>query len=197
MASEVSTSAAPAKKELTAERVRELLVYDLETGDFVRRVTQGSARAGAAAGTLDSKGYVRIRVDGRKYAAHRLAWLWMKGKWPVGQIDHRNHIRCDNRFDNLRNATHGQNKANAQGWAASGFKGVIKRGNRWVAQITHNGPTRYLGLFKTPEEAHAAYCQAAAKLFGDFACVGHQKTRATETRLTGAPKRRNGRRTIL
>jgi len=158
--------------DLTAERLRELFNYDPETGVFRRRVTCSNRRAGEVAGSF-SHGYLRIGIDGRDYLAHRLAWLHVHGVWPAGEVDHRNQTRDDNRIDNLREATHAQNGWNAgkRSHNASGFKGVSfdKRDRRWVAEIRHHGKRECLGYFDTPEEAHAAYVEAAHRLHGEFA----------------------------
>lgn len=158
---------------LTAERLRELLHYEPETGIFRGRVTSGGRLAGDVAGYCSHSGYVEIRVDRRPYYAHRLAWLYVYGIWPSGGIDHRNQIKHDNRIDNLREATGSQNGANTGKRIdnTSGFKGVSwsKQSRRWQAHIRSHGRSKYLGLFDTPEEAHAAYVEAAHCLHGEFA----------------------------
>ena len=92
--------------KLTAERLRERLHYDAGTGVFTRRVGSGHARAGDMAGTIHSTGYVRISIDGGKYTAHHLAWLYVHGVWPSDQIEHINRKRSDNRIANLRERRH-------------------------------------------------------------------------------------------
>ncbi|MCK9994454.1 MAG: hypothetical protein Dbin4_02974, partial [Alphaproteobacteria bacterium] len=99
--------------ELTQSRLKELLHYDPDTGVFTRRVqTSSNARVGDVAGCLHPEGYRHIQIDGKRYAAHRLAWLYMTGEWPTNQLDHLNGVRDDNRWGNLREATHGQNQQN-------------------------------------------------------------------------------------
>jgi hypothetical protein len=167
-------------RELTAERLRALLHYSPRTGVFRWRVTNGGrAVAESIAGTVNTAdhssggGYRYIGVDGRHYLAHRLAWLYMTGEWPAAQIDHKNLVRDDNRWRNLREATQSENGANARGYrnGRSGLKGAYfhKRAGRWVSCIQREGTYHYLGLFDTAEEAHAAYCKAAKRLFGEFA----------------------------
>jgi hypothetical protein len=87
--------------KLTAERLRERLHYDAETGVFTRRVGSGHARAGDVAGTVHRTGYVRISIYGGKYTAHHLAWFYVHGVWPSDQIEHINRKRSDNRLVNL------------------------------------------------------------------------------------------------
>lgn len=155
--------------KLTAERVRELFHYDPQTGVFTRRVSrQGQhGKVGAIAGGIKPSGY-RVIWIGANFMAHRLAWLYVYGKWPAGQVDHINRVRDDNRIANLRVVTHAQNMENrkVQRNNTSGYTGVYpdRGGRRWQARISSNGKWLYLGYFKTPELAYAAYCKAAAKL---------------------------------
>ena len=117
---------------LTAEELRELLRYDPNTGIFRWKVKQRrvSYGVGDVAGSLDSSsGYHRIRIDGRDYRASRLAWLYVYGRWPTDEIDHKNTIRDDDRLANLREATRGQNNYNTKRFSTntSGLKGVCWR----------------------------------------------------------------------
>jgi hypothetical protein len=103
---------------LTAERLRELLDYDPETGRFIWRKDHPTAKhikAGSVAGTKNGRGYWVIGVAGAKYVAHRLAWLYVTGEWPAHLVDHENGDRLDNRFANLREATDSQNNFNRGG----------------------------------------------------------------------------------
>lgn len=156
----------------TAERVRELLHYDPLSGLFTRLVSRANAHVGDVAGTDSGRGYLRIRVDGKKYVAHRLAWFYMTGEWPAEQIDHINGCPSDNRWSNLREATRHQNSINTRKRQdnTSGFKGVHwhKSGKKWQAYIKLNGKKYHLGYFDTPEAASAMYEGAAAILFGNF-----------------------------
>jgi hypothetical protein len=160
---------------LTAERLRELLDYDPETGVFTRRVDAGSrGKAGSVAGGYHSRGgYLEIGIDGRVYYSHRLAILYVTGEWPTAHVDHINNVKDDNRFANLREATKAQNATNSKRRSdnTSGFKGVgyDPRRRRWVARIRYGGRTTCLGRFKTPDAAHAAYRAAAQELHGEFA----------------------------
>lgn len=118
--------------ELTAARLRELLHYDPETGIFTWRTSSQTA------GSQNDRGYVRITIDGSDHKAHRLAHLYMTGEWPSAQIDHRSRVRDDNRWDNLRGATNGQNQANKAATSASGHKGVYwaPHAGMWRAELT-------------------------------------------------------------
>jgi hypothetical protein len=94
--------------ELTATRLRELMTYDPHTGIFEWRKLVG--RRKNPAGCIDDKGYRIIRIAGRNHKAHRLAILYVQGRWPVGDTDHANGDRSDNRLVNLRAATRAENQ---------------------------------------------------------------------------------------
>lgn len=158
---------------LTQEKLKQLLHYDPATGRFRWLVNRSrSALAGTEAGTVHPNGYVYVKVLGRSYRAHRLAWLYMTGKWPRRQIDHRNRDRADNRWKNLRLATQSQNIANrgARADNALGVRGVRRHGNKFSAKINVNGKRKYLGLFATVEEAASAYKAEATAAWGDYVC---------------------------
>jgi len=118
-----------------------------------------------------STGYVLIKVDGKKYKAHRLAWLHTHGEWPGGDIDHANGCPLDNRMSNLRIATNPQNQANRlRDHDKTTPKGVrATRSGRFVARITVNNQSIYLGIFDSAEEAQAAYLKASKEHYGEFA----------------------------
>jgi len=122
-----------------------------------------------------SHGYLEIRIGGRNYKVHRLAFLYMTGIWPPHEIDHINNDRADNRWANLGMATHAKNICNVpvRKHSASGVKGVSwhSRLSKWKAQISLNGKTRYLGIRDTCEEAAALYADAAVKYHGEFARI--------------------------
>jgi hypothetical protein len=157
---------------MDAARLRYLLDYDTETGLFVwagrSPAPNGKRAAGCAAGTLNNNGYVSIKIDQSSYKAHRLAWLWVTGEWPDGEIDHRNGVRSDNRFSNLRVASKSQNQQNRKlnSNNKSGYAGVswFADTGQWVANIMADGCQKYLGLFDTAEEASARYLEAKAAL---------------------------------
>ena len=160
---------------LTQERLQEVLEYNPDTGEFTWIAQRGSRSdlVGERAGYPHWKGYWTIYVDGQSYWGHRVAWLYVHGKFPKGQIDHINRVRDDNRIANLRLATNGQNGANSKAKPSqySPLKGVHwnKRwGGSWSSSIYHAGKRVWLGVFPTAEEAHAAYCEAAKKIHGEF-----------------------------
>jgi hypothetical protein len=151
------------------------LSYDAKTGIFKWASPRPKVQVGRQAGYLKKdNGYVYIEIDGKSYSSHRLAWFYVTGEMPEKQIDHINKNKSDNRFCNLREATHGQNRANSKNNNKHGLKGVrrlpwMKETDKcWQAAITYNKKVNYLGCFYTKEEAHMAYCAAAKRLHGDF-----------------------------
>lgn len=157
--------------KMTQQRLKELLNYDETTGVFVRLQTGPSVRAGDIAGSGNGRGYTRIYVDGKRWNAHHLAWLYVHGTWPTGEIDHINGEPSDNRICNLREATRSQNCANKTTVNSTGYRGVYfrRRDNTYGAEITSKRVRIHLGTFKDAEEAHRAYCEAARLFHGAFA----------------------------
>jgi hypothetical protein len=151
---------------LTAARLREVLSYDPDTGIFTWMISTGPrAKVGAVAGTLGKDGYIRIKVDGRKYLAHRLARLYVFGVWPEAGVDHRDGVGSNNWIKNLRVATQAlnmQNQRKARSNNKCGLLGVSPNGDLWKARIVVDGVHEYLGTFGTPEQAHTAYLAAKA-----------------------------------
>ena len=95
------------------------------------------------------------------------------GKWPVHDIDHKNRVRNDNRFDNLREASDGENSRNAVK-VKDGFRGVHRAASiieKWEARICVNSQSIYLGVHSTPEAAARRYDEAAREFHGEFAVV--------------------------
>ena len=157
---------------MTRARLRALLRYDPQTGEFRwRKQMSQSIKPGDIAGGLNKEGYLKITITRRQYPAHQLAWLYMTGRRCRLVIDHKDANRANNRWDNLRCATRSQSSANRPPHRnnACGLKGAWRNGSGWCATIRKNGRQHYLGSFRTPQEAHAAYVKAARKLFGEFA----------------------------
>lgn len=156
-----------AECDVTAKLLRTLFHYDPATGIFTNRVARKRARPGQPAGCLVKTGYVMIGIGGRLYRAHRLAWLYMTGEWPSERLDHKNRIRSDNRFCNLRevtNAKNMQNVATPHADNATGFLGVSRHGSGFRAQIMSEGRYVSLGTFRTAELASQAYWRAKEML---------------------------------
>jgi len=149
---------------LTAERLREVLDYEPETGVFTRLVAKRGYRAGGVSGSIMKIGYVEIGVDGGRYLAHRLAWLWVYGVLPTGHIDHIDGDKSNNRITNLRDVERAVNMQNLRTArrdnTSCGLLGVHPNRKRWAAQIIVKGVTYHLGTFDTPEQAHQVYIGA-------------------------------------
>ena len=160
------------KNYITQEQLKEFVSYDPLTGTFIRLKGKGK---GLVAGSLNrTKGYIYLRVDGHRYMAHRLAWLYVYGAHPEDVIDHKNGIKDDNKISNLRVVTKSENQRNRviNKNNSSGILGVYKNKNRWVAQITLDGVTKSLGSYTTRNEA--AQVRKAADLIYDY-YDGHGK----------------------
>lgn len=141
--------------------VRKKLDYFPATGEF-------SWKNGRVAGCTRKDGYRVIRVNDILMYAHRLAWLYVYGKWPGGLIDHINGVTGDNRIVNLRDATPTLNSENCHVTLKpsnkSGFRGVQKNHAGWQAVISVKGKRCGLGTFSSPEDAHAVYLHAKRRL---------------------------------
>lgn len=161
---------------LTQERLKEILDYDTDSGVFRWRVKKARwTKIGSKTGCDNKSGHLVIRIDQKNYLCHRLAWLYIYGKWPTEQIDHINGDGCDNRICNLRQATHAQNTRNVRRHrdSESKYKGIYidKRVGRWVAKICVNKKSIHIGIYKNEEMAAKAYDTAALKYHGEFACL--------------------------
>lgn len=148
---------------ITQAQLRALLHYNRTTGVFTRRVdVPGGGKKGDVAGSPHKAGYLTVMIAKRNYLLHRLAWLYVKGEFPPFDIDHRDGVRSNNVWKNLRRATRSQNNQNMAQRCdnTSGMPGVCKVGNRWRARITEHGRHHHGGYHGTFEEA----CSAAARL---------------------------------
>lgn len=152
--------------KLTQERLKELLEYRPETGEFTWRVPKARRSPGDPAGTPHNAGYVILKLDGIKYLRHRCAWLYIHGEWPPEQLDHVNGVRDDDRISNLRACTAGENQQNKRPSGRSGLLGVCwcRKSSRWKAQIKKAGVHRNLGFHDTKEQAYQAYLEAKKNL---------------------------------
>lgn len=155
-------------KTIKPERLRELVDYDPDSGLFRNksgRVIGGNQKCGKTA-------YLVLWVDDGPVLAHRAAWAYMTGAWPSNLIDHINNIGTDNRWANLRASDRSQNGQNAGLSRRNkvGLKGVSPtRNGTFRAVIRPHGKQICLGTYKTPEEAHRKYVEAAKRLYGEFA----------------------------
>lgn len=163
--------------KITQKQLHDLLTYDPATGVFRWRNDagrHGRISAGTQAGCIGIEGYRLIGLggSGRTVRASHLAWLYMTGEWPTTIVDHKNRDESDDRWDNLRLASHQQSKANTGVRKDSriGLKGVCfdRQRSQYRAKITVSGRTRWLGRFKTAEEASRAFDAAHRAAHGDF-----------------------------
>lgn len=154
---------------LTQSRLKELLSYDPNTGVFIWKEkisNNDKGKVGDIAGCM-SRGYVRIKIENSKYMAHRLAWLYLYGKWPEKYIDHINKDKTDNRVVNLRDVSHRENMKNQKKRSdnTSGCVGVHleQDGKKWQSRITHKGKRIVLGRYARLGDAIIARKEAEIK----------------------------------
>lgn len=155
---------------LTATRLRELVEYSPETGEFIWKVSTGPrSQAGGRAGTYKKGHRSQIRVDGVIYKSHRLAWLYMTGEWPTDQVDHEDGDPSNNRWSNLRSASNTVNNRNKtlNYNNKTGISGVCidpsKRRPTWCAYIK-DGKKIHLGSFDNLLDAACARKSAELNL---------------------------------
>lgn len=150
---------------MNAELLRSLVNYNPKTGVMswrekeVKHPTHKSWNtkfANKPIRTIDGKGYYHFNFNGKFYRVHRMAWLYVTGEMP-NVIDHKNGVRTDNRFSNLKNTNQQGNHLNQRlnSTNTSGVAGVYKNKSKdlWCAQIKFNGKTRHLGSSKSFFEA--------------------------------------------
>ena len=154
---------------LTQKKLKELLEYNEKTGVFRWKVYKSSnSQKGDIAGTINKDGYVIIQIDGKRYKAHRLVFLYMIGTFPKEQVDHLNHTKDENRWCNLREVTSSENQRN-RSISKNNTSGTIgvrwsKKDKRWIAYIRVNYKKNiYLGSFKNKKEAIKARKEAEIK----------------------------------
>ena len=156
--------------QLTAERLRQLMTYQPETGELHWIVRPSYCmREGDRVGGKNSTGYVTAKIDGKSYQVHRLVWLYVHGQWPKAEIDHINGEKSDNRIDNLRDVSRSQNMLNQHRPRKDnrvGAHGVHRRtaNGLYRALIQKNGKRYYLGQFANVEDARRARAEAAQRL---------------------------------
>lgn len=160
---------------LTKERLDELFAIDAGRGSVIwkKPPLHHADLVGREAGTRSRYGYTQIRIDGRLYRRSRLIWFYVHGCWPAIEIDHENLAKADDRVDNLRDATHGQNMCNTPRYRnnRSGAKGIDWRPakKRWRARIAIAGKRTSLGHYESLPDAIAAREAALVNHHGAFA----------------------------
>ena len=153
---------------LTQRELKRILRYNKETGLFTRKIaTCNSVKVGDIAGFIQPSGYVSICIKGKEYRAHRLAFLYVLGYFPENLIDHKDRVRHNNKWGNLRESSKSCNINNTRIWSnnTSGIKGVAwkKPRNKWRAYITINFKTISLGNFVNIKDAAEARYNAEIK----------------------------------
>ena len=142
--------------------------FDLRGGElFWRSCHSNFIKPGSRAGCMNGNGYRRINVAGRKLYEHQCVFAMTHGRLPVGVIDHINGDKTDNRPENLREGTQAQNLQNQRAPARTnkvGLLGVSQKRKKYLAQIKTNRRAVRIGLFDTPEEAHAAYVEVKRRV---------------------------------
>ena len=166
----------------TQKRLRELFLYIPNKGIFIRikklKYNNTTEKQDMNAGNLSKlRNYQQwvIRVDGKQYKRSRLAFMYVTGHWPQYEIDHINGNSLDDRWCNLREATHQQNSWNMKAYKKKSLlpPGVRKSGNKFQSRIKKNDKTYYLGTFYDEKDAAIAYRKARQKLFGKWASTSH------------------------
>lgn len=156
---------------LTQKILKEKLIYNPVSGRFTW-VKSNSRSKGAISGWQEPGRYTRVNIAGKLYYAHRLAFLYMTGVFPVADIDHINGNKSDNRWGNLRQATRSQNLVHRRVRKDNvlGIKGVAfaKDRSKFRAKVWENGKTKYIGQFDTVELAEACYQKHASTMHGEF-----------------------------
>ena len=143
------------KSSLSQAELQHALHYDPITGIWTWRNPSkfSNYKVGDTAGGCNPLGYICITVNRKFHKAHRLAWLYVHGEWPNGEIDHVNQIRSDNRIKNLRVVSRSENQRNQKIFTnnTSGINGVCwhKASGKWCVQISG----KYLGLFNCKYKA--------------------------------------------
>lgn len=152
----------------TVEEIKKVLWYDKESGLFLARFAARNYKPWRQIGSIESKGYLQIKVGKKLYMAQRLAWKYVTGDDPGNfQIDHIDLNKTNNSFSNLRLVTNKQNcenrKINVRN--KTGHRGVYMRGKRYVAEICHNYVRIKIGKYDTLQEAIDAVTNKRKELF--------------------------------
>jgi len=155
---------------ITQDELKQVMSYDPSSGVFTWTAPKSPRlKPGAIAGHQEPTGYIGMVIDYRHYRGHRLAWLYVYGSMPCGEIDHIDGDKSNNRIANLRVVTSKQNKENTRLVAAntSGHRGVYwdKSRNKWMARVQHHRKWVFLGRFDSLVEAGNAAKEARCSLF--------------------------------
>lgn len=154
---------------MTIEVLREMFVYNPETGELFRRVnSRARPNMLVPSGSLSGTGYLTAWVKTANVTVHRIAWALTHGAWPMEIVDHINGVKTDNRIANLRLVTPAQSLHNVSQTndSTSGHRGVVwdPKAQKWCAQAEHEGRRFYFGRYARLEDAVAARHAGAVKL---------------------------------
>jgi hypothetical protein len=156
----------------SVDRLSQFFTYDPNTGLVRWKLTDRRRKAvkGEVAGTIHYTGYLVLCLDNCQMQGHAVAWALYHGCWPNVMLDHKNQLRHDNRIDNLRQATRGQNLANRFNTRGRKLhKGItLTLKGQYHARIGVDGKRLHLGFFNTLAEAIEAYKIASIKHHGEF-----------------------------
>ena len=155
---------------ITQSELKEVLSYDEMTGQFVWiNPKTNRLKIGDVAGWLNNKGYLHIKIGKASYKCHRLAWLYVYGEFPDGQLDHVNGNKNDNRINNLRSVSNKENGENRKLHSSntSGHRGISwnKKSNKWTATVRHLGQLHHIGQYSVLEDAVKAVKEARNLFF--------------------------------
>lgn len=160
------------KPSMTQDELKSILHYDLDTGLFTWLISPAKQTLiGTVAGHRNEKGYIKIGYKRKIYAAHRLAWLYVTGEWPVDQIDHWDLIKDNNRWLNLRECSNRENQFNQNVRIDNllGVRNISKRKGKFMVRFQYNGKHRSFGTFSSLEEAKTRADHLRKELHGEFA----------------------------
>jgi hypothetical protein len=150
-------------KEPTQDSLLAVFDYDEATGDLTHKYTTSSGVQGKLATYSHTRGYLSVSIGRKQYLAHRVIFMMKKGYWPQ-HVDHIDHNKANNSWNNLREVQQEVNNRNMpkQANSTTGHVGVsfMKTRNKYRAYITVNSKAKHLGMFDTVEEAVAARDQA-------------------------------------
>lgn len=168
------------EKNLSHKHVKECFHYEPSSGKLTWKISKARCvKIGQEAGWMRSDGYRQVEVDGTKFLVHRLIYFFIEGKFPPKEIDHIDGNKSNNRWNNIRACSRSENMSNAGPRRNNklGIRGVYydPKRRRYITRIRKGCTKKYIGSFKTKEEAARAYQEEQSKIFGEYAYPGETK----------------------